>query len=141
MTATNPAAPFVEAYRGLRTIVLLKALDLDHADEASGLPPPGGKGGIVSAPGAGEGKTPTTAHLAALLAEAGRSVLVMSADFRRPRVHELFGVEGAPGLSEVLAPHSPLPLRSLDLSTPVKGVKLLSSGKAVENPAPLLGAT
>lgn len=141
MTATNPAAPFVEAYRGLRTIVLLKGLDLDHADEADGLPPRGGKVVIVSSPGAGEGKTTTTAHLAALLAEAGHSVLVMSADFRRPRVHELFGVEGAPGLSEVLAPHHAVPLRSLDLSTPVKGVKLLPSGTPVDNPARLLGAT
>jgi capsular exopolysaccharide synthesis family protein len=141
MTATNPAAPFVEAYRGLRTIVLLKALDLDHADEANGEPPRGGKVVIVSSPGAGEGKTTTTAHLAALLAEAGHSVLVMSADFRRPRVHELFGVEGAPGLSEVLAPHHAVPLRSLDLSTPVKGVKLLPSGAPVDNPARLLGAT
>jgi Mrp family chromosome partitioning ATPase len=75
------------------------------------------------------------------LAEAGNSVLVVSADFRRPRVHELFAVDGAPGLSEVLAPNSPLPLRSLDLSTPVKGVKLLASGSAVDNPAPLLNAT
>jgi len=141
MTVANPAAPFVEAYRGLRTIVLLRGLDLDHADEANGLPPRGGKVVIISSPGAGEGKTTTTAHLAALLAEAGHSVLVMSADFRRPRVHELFGVTGAPGLSEVLAPHHAVPLRSLDLSTPVKGVKLLPSGAPVDNPARLLGAT
>src|SRR5207248_7015695 len=142
MTATQPAAPFVEAYRALRTMVLLKALDQSHADSsANGEPRAGGRVLVVVSPGAGEGKTTTVAHLAALLAEAGNSVLVVSADFRRPRVHELFGVDGEPGLSEVLAPHNPLPLRSLDLSTPVKGVKLLSSGRAVENPAPLLSAT
>ena len=141
LTATRPAAPFVEAYRGLRTMVLLRALDQDHADGSASPSNRGGKVLIVASPGAGEGKTTTTAHLAALLAEAGNSVLVISADFRRPRVHELFGVPYAPGLSEVLAPHNPVPLRSLNLATPVKGVKLLPSGSPVDNPAPLLGAT
>ncbi len=141
MTATQPAAPFVEAYRGLRTMVLIKAMDLDHAEGAAGSSTRRGKVLVVVSPGASEGKTTTTAHLAALLAEAGHSVLVMSADFRRPRVHELFGVDYSPGLAEVLAPLDPVPLRSLDLSTPVKGVKLLPSGEPVDNPARLLGAT
>ncbi|MEY2460260.1 MAG: hypothetical protein QOG30_2090 [Acidimicrobiaceae bacterium] len=141
MTATQPAAPFVEAYRGLRTMVLLKALDLAQPHGAGAIAARGGKVLVVVSPGAGEGKTTTAGHLAALLAEAGNSVLVVSADFRRPRLHELFAVKSAPGLSEVLAPINPLPLRSLDLSTPVKGVKLLASGAAVDNPAPLLGAT
>jgi len=140
MTATQPAAPFVESYRGLRTMVLLRALD-DAQTKAAGGEGRTGKVLVVVSPGAGEGKTTTAAHLAALLAEAGNSVLVVSADFRRPRIHELFAVNSAPGLSEVLAPRNPLPLRSLDLSTPVKGVKLLASGAAVDNPAPLLGAT
>jgi capsular exopolysaccharide synthesis family protein len=141
MTATQPSAPFVEAHRGLRTIVLLKALDQAHRDGGAAEGTTGGKVLVIVSPGAGEGKTTTAAHLAALLAEAGHSVLVVSADFRRPRVHELFAVDSAPGLSEVLAPHNPMPLRSLDLSTPVKGVKLLASGTAVDNPAPLLNAT
>jgi capsular exopolysaccharide synthesis family protein len=140
MSATQPAAPFVEAYRGLRTMVLLKALDLAH-DPGPGGGEAAGKVLVVVSPGAGEGKTTTAAHLAALLAEAGNSVLVVSADFRRPRIHELFAVSNAPGLSEVLASKNPLPLRSLDLSTPVRGVKLLASGAPVDNPAPLLGAT
>lgn len=121
-------------------MVLLRALD-DAQTKAAGGDGRTGKVLVVVSPGAGEGKTTTAAHLAALLAEAGNSVLVVSADFRRPRIHELFAVNSAPGLSEVLAPRNPLPLRSLDLSTPVKGVKLLASGAAVDNPAPLLGAT
>jgi capsular exopolysaccharide synthesis family protein len=142
LTATQPAAPFVEAYRGLRTMVLLKALDLAHSDTRSPTDPArGGKVLVVVSASSGEGKTTSAAHLAALLAEAGNSVLVVSADFRRPRVHELFAVNRAPGLSEVLAQQNPVPLRSLDLSTPVKGVTLLASGSPVDNPAPLLGAT
>ena len=143
MTATQPSAPFVESYRGLRTMVLLRALDQAHLEGSAAAPDAArtGKVLVVVSPGAGEGKTTTAAHLAALLAEAGNSVLVVSADFRRPRVHELFAVKSAPGLTEVLAKNNPLPLRSLNLSTPVKGVKLLASGAAVDNPAPFLGAT
>jgi capsular exopolysaccharide synthesis family protein len=123
-------------------MVLLNALDHAHNDPRSPADPArGGKVLVVVSPSSGEGKTTTAAHLAALLAEAGNSVLVVSADFRRPRVHELFAVNRAPGLSEVLAQHNPVPLRSLDLSTPVKGVTLLASGSPVDNPAPLLGAT
>ena len=44
---------------------------------------------LITSPSAGEGKTTTAAHLAAVLAEFGKRVLVVSADFRRPRVHEL----------------------------------------------------
>ncbi|MEY2454197.1 MAG: hypothetical protein QOD92_3771 [Acidimicrobiaceae bacterium] len=143
MTATQPSAPFVESYRGLRTMVLLRALDQAHLEAGAATPDAArtGKVLVVVSPGAGEGKTTTVAHLAALLAEAGHSVLVVSADFRRPRVHELFAVKSAPGLTEVLGKTNPLPLRSLNLSTPVKGVKLLASGAAVDNPAPFLGAT
>jgi cellulose biosynthesis protein BcsQ len=42
---------------------------------------------MVTSPGPSEGKTTTVANLAAILAETGRSVLVVNCDFRRPRVH------------------------------------------------------
>jgi capsular exopolysaccharide synthesis family protein len=42
---------------------------------------------MVTSPGPSEGKTTTAANLAAILAETGRSVLVVNCDFRRPRIH------------------------------------------------------
>jgi len=141
LTASRPASPFVEAYRGLRTVVLLSAHEM--AQESGNGQVNGNRQGkviLITSPGAGEGKTTTVAHLAALLAEAGHSVLVVSADFRRPRVHELFGAQREPGLSEVLVARNGLTLGELNLSTNVEGVKLLASGAPVENPAPMLGA-
>ncbi len=59
---------------------------------------------VVTSPEAGDGKTFITANLAASWALSGNKVIVVSADFRRPRLEELLGVEasGLPGLSDLI---------------------------------------
>jgi capsular exopolysaccharide synthesis family protein len=131
LARTQPTSPFVESYRALRTFLALWAPEHGEDD--------GHRVIVVSSPAAGEGKTTTVAHLAAMLAEIGRSVLIVSADLRRPRIHEYFDRPGAPGLVDVVAPSPDAPtFADLDLSTSVRGVKLVPSGPAVENPAPVL---
>jgi len=51
----------------------------------------------------GEGKTTTACNLAIVFAEAGKRVVIVDADLRRPRVAEYLNVEGAVGLTNVLA--------------------------------------
>jgi Mrp family chromosome partitioning ATPase len=51
---------------------------------------------MITSASPGEGKTTTTANLAAVFAEAGSSVLVVNCDFRRPNVHRFFGVDDEP---------------------------------------------
>jgi capsular exopolysaccharide synthesis family protein len=131
LARTQPTSPFVESYRALRTFLALWAPEHGEDD--------GHRVIVVSSPAAGEGKTTTVAHLAAMLAEIGRSVLIVSADLRRPRIHEYFDRPGAPGLVDVVTPSPDAPtFADLDLSTSVRGVKLVPSGPAVENPAPVL---
>jgi capsular exopolysaccharide synthesis family protein len=131
LARTQPSSPFVEAYRALRTYVALWAPEHGEDD--------GHRVIVVTSPSAGEGKTTTAAHLAAMLAEIGRSVVVVSGDLRRPRIHQYFDRPAAPGLVDVLAatPGAPA-FDDLDLSTSVRGVRLVLSGPPVENPAPLL---
>jgi capsular exopolysaccharide synthesis family protein len=50
----------------------------------------------------GDGKSTMTANLAVVIAEIGIGVLVVDADTRQPRQHELFGLPAEPGLSSVL---------------------------------------
>ena len=59
---------------------------------------------VVTSPEPGDGKTFVTANLAAAWAMAGSKVIVVSADFRRPRLEEIFGLEitGQPGLSNLI---------------------------------------
>jgi capsular exopolysaccharide synthesis family protein len=130
LALTQPSSPFVEAYRGLRTYVALWAPEADVED--------GHRVIVVTSPSPSEGKTTTVANLAAMLAEIGRSVVVVSADLRRPRIHQYFGVAAGPGLVEALAVKSGQPVfRGLDQATSVRGVRIVPSGSPVENPAPL----
>lgn len=130
LARTDPSSPFVEAYRGLRTYVALWAPEVDREDGHRVL--------VVTSPSPGEGKTTTVAHLAAMLAEIGRSVVVVSADLRRPRLHQFFNLAGGPGLVEALAVRPGPPVfTGLDQPTSVRGVRVIPSGAPLENPAPL----
>ncbi len=134
---SQPAAPAVEAFRALRT-VLLFAADTDTGDAAPTAGTPPGRVVIVTSPAAGEGKTTTAANLAVVLAEVGKRVLVVSADFRRPHIHDLFDRARDPGMVDVFASAGRLALNGLDLTTSIEGVRLLASGPPSANPAPFL---
>lgn len=137
VAVARPAAPAVEAFRALRTVLLFAAdHGVDDAAPASDKPP--GRVVIVTSAAAGEGKTTTAANLAAVLAEVGKRVLVVSADLRRPRIHALFGREFKPGMVDVFSSAGMVSLDDLDLSTSVPGIRLLASGAPTANPAPYL---
>jgi capsular exopolysaccharide synthesis family protein len=75
-----PRSRASEAYRIIRTSLLFSWTVSEGAQV------PGGKVVMVTSPSPNEGKTTTTANLAAVLAEGGMSVLVVNCDFRRPRI-------------------------------------------------------
>ena len=82
---------FAEAFKTVRTNVLFSS-----AEE-------GMRSLVVTSAGPGEGKSVVASNLAIALAQAGQRVLLIDADMRRPRVHEIFGGDQEPGLSNVLA--------------------------------------
>jgi capsular exopolysaccharide synthesis family protein len=67
------------------------------------LPPTNQRIVLVTSALHGEGKTEVTAALGLVLSQAGYRTWLVSADMRRPKLHELFDVEQTPGLAEVLA--------------------------------------
>ncbi len=95
VTLEQPNSPAAESYRTLRTRMARLASQLDISSVM-----------VVSA-GVGEGKSTTAANLAVVLAETGKDVLLVSADLRRPRVHQFFGLQNKSGLSNLLTDGTP----------------------------------
>jgi len=95
VTLEQPNSPAAESYRTLRTRMARLSAQLDINSVM-----------VVSA-GVGEGKSTTAANLAVVLAETGKDVLLVSADLRRPRVHQFFGLSNKTGLSNLLTDGSP----------------------------------
>lgn len=133
LSITDPASPVVEAYRSIRTSLLL------HSPGPNGSGPRGLAVLVTSALPA-EGKTTSAAELAVLFAEVGKRVLFVSADLRRPRAHKLFDAPSGPGMLELFDPGRTdvTTLRSIVRRTAVDGVDLIPSGRPTENPAPHL---
>jgi capsular exopolysaccharide synthesis family protein len=94
---------------------------------------------LVTSAGPGEGKTLVVANLAATYAELGKRVIVLSCDFRRPRIHRLFGVPNDRGLSEALEAGNGSPvLRGHVRSTSLANVRVVPSGATPESAGELL---
>ena len=85
-----PRSQYAEVFRGLRTSVFFRS-------DESGL-----KTIAVTSPNMGDGKTTVLMNLAVSMAQAGRSVLLVDADMRRPRMHEVFQLPRCAGLSSIV---------------------------------------
>ncbi len=89
----------------------------------------------VSSPSSGDGKSTIAANLAVTLAQSGRSVVLISADVRRPTLEQLFDIEpGTAGLLDVLG-------GTATFDEAVKNVgrfPVMISGRVHNNPTDLL---
>jgi capsular exopolysaccharide synthesis family protein len=87
---TNPKSQFAEAFRALRTSLLLSVA--------------GGEPRVILLTSAtpSEGKTTVSTNLACVLAQRNVRVLLIDADLRRPTVHHRLGLNGKIGLTSVL---------------------------------------
>jgi succinoglycan biosynthesis transport protein ExoP len=135
-------SPIAECYRTVRTNLLFGSSQSDTSIY------------IVTSPGPGEGKSVTTANLAISMAMAGLQVLLIDADLRRPRVHEIFGLDNNVGLTTLLSaePREPhlnngsqqrLPANLMDCmqTTALPKLWVISSGFTPANPTEILGST
>ena len=85
------------------TVAERESYDVLAAILAAQLPPQRQKVLLVTSALPDKGKVRVTAGVSRALAQAGEAALVIDADLRRPSLEELFGMERAPGLSEILA--------------------------------------
>jgi capsular exopolysaccharide synthesis family protein len=86
----QPGSREAEAYRGVRTSLFVRTRDR------------GPQVLQVTAPQPGDGTTTLAANLAISLAQSGKRVVLIDANFHEPCLHQLFGVRAGPGLAAVL---------------------------------------
>lgn len=127
VAAYQPASRPVEQLRGLRSQLMLRWFDTEA--ERKGL-------AIVSA-GQKEGRSYIAANLAIVFSQLGRRTLLVDADMRLPRQHQLFNLGKAAGLSDMLAGRAG-PEAVVGISA-LQDLSVLPAGAIPPNPQELLG--
>lgn len=97
VTLNQPFSAQSEAFRALRSQIIMRVLGEDGSERRSL---------AVVSPDNGDGKTFFAANLAVTLAQLGGRTLLVDADMRSPRLHEVFGLTNATGLSGILSGRS-----------------------------------
>ncbi|HWL92175.1 MAG TPA: CpsD/CapB family tyrosine-protein kinase [Phycisphaerae bacterium] len=129
MTVRERSSPITEQYRAARTWLLRRSA-------------PSGKNCVaVTSSVAREGKSVTTANLAAIMAEVRHmKVLAIDCDIRQGSLARLFRISNEPGISEVMAGRATL--ASAIQTTPLGNLFVLPAGECHDiNSTELLNST
>lgn len=126
VTKYDPKSPISEQYRTIRTNILYSSID----NEIRSI--------MVTSSGPGEGKSTTTANLAVVFAQQGKSVLLVDADLRKPTVHYTFKLNNIEGLTSILTNQTTL--KEAVSKADESNLYILSSGPIPPNPSELLGS-
>ena len=89
----EPFSPRAEGFRALRSQLMMRLFTEEQPGHAL----------AVISPGVGDGKTYCAANLAVTLAQLGGRTLLVDADMRSPRMHEVFNLKNQSGLSGILS--------------------------------------
>jgi capsular exopolysaccharide synthesis family protein len=123
---SEPRSPASEAYR-------MAAITLENLPAR-----PGARVIMIVSPTQGGGASTTTANLGAVLAQAGRQVILVSADLRSPTLHLILGLSNGRGLSTAV--HEGKSAERLLKATRIPNLFLLNAGPEPEDPAALLSS-
>ena len=126
VVAQHPLRPIAEAFRNLRTSIQFTNLD----------EPP--RTLLVTSPQPTDGKSFTAANLAAVIAQGGKSVILVDADLRHPTLHKTFDLALEPGLTEALLAVEDRP-RAIR-QTSVERMRIVSVGSRAPDSTELLAS-
>jgi capsular exopolysaccharide synthesis family protein len=120
----DPRSVFAEAFKNLRTSILLASPD--HPPRLI----------VVTSCEPSDGKSTVSVNLAIVLTQLGHRVLLVDADLRRPRLHKILGVENDVGLSSLITGNASF--AELLHHTAIPNLTLVTSGPVPPNPSELL---
>jgi protein-tyrosine kinase len=98
VVAVDPFGAQADAIRGIRSELMLAARAGDQPKRPL----------AVLSPDAGDGKSYLAANLAISYSQLGASTVIIDADMRTPRQHQLFSISNESGLSGILCGRAPL---------------------------------
>lgn len=123
----SPMSSSAETYRRIRSTLQFSRPDKDLRVIS------------ISSAGKGEGKTTTSLNLAIAIASAGKRTLIVDADLRRPRLHDMIDLrDGVPRLSEFLFDGTDFDPSMLE--TGIDNLSVLPASMSIPNPAEVLGS-
>ncbi len=126
ITLTQPRSAAAEAYRSLRTNLMFSSVDKPIRTL------------LVTSAAREDQKSVTLANLAVTFAQGGNRTILVDADLRQPKQHEIWDVGNSRGLSAMMVEHAAIAQPPL-IATQVDGLQILASGELPPNPADLLG--
>lgn len=129
VAAYKPFSPIVEKLRALRSQLMLRWFDSDARLNSL----------AIMSPGIGEGRSFIAANLAVVFSQLGKRTLLIDANLRAPRQHELFKLGNNAGLSSMLAGR--IGIEAIARVPSLLGLSVLPAGAVPPNPQELLGRT
>ena len=128
--ADEPDAAAEEAFQTLRASLMYFNVDREI------------KSVLITSPSQGDGKTTVATNLARSMARAGKDVILVDADLRRPQVAWRFHVAGATGLGAVLVGEANLQNAFVEpeSDTLAGRLRILPAGPPPPNPSELLAS-
>lgn len=126
VTLLYPRSAAAEAYRTIRTNIEFASIDAPNRIL------------LVTSALTGEGKTVTAANLAVAFAQAGRPVLLVDADLRKPGIHRIFDLSNERGLTTLL--RREVSVDTVAHPTEQANLRVVTTGPLPPNPAELLAS-
>ena len=124
----EPLSIIAEAFKSIRMFIFFSA----RKTSANTI--------LVTSSAEGDGKTTTAVNLAMAIAQSNARVLLIDADLRDPRIHNVLNLDNSRGLSTLIGGAGGYGGKSIQ-EGPLDNMYVITSGPLPENPSELIGST